>query len=93
MKTGKEGLVDNFPTPDELWQVVHEEQNIWRDKFNDIPYEDLGGTKPLRFYQEIAVNNALPAIADNKDKILLTLATGTGKTFIIAAILCALFDA
>ena len=82
MRTGKEGLVKRFPTPDELWNKVFEEQNEWRDKFNAVPYEDIGGTKPIRFYQEIAVNKALSAIADGKDRILLTLATGTGKTFI-----------
>ena len=55
MQTGKEGLVDRFLTPDELWNKVFEKENEWRDKFNNIPYEDIGGTKPLRFYQELAV--------------------------------------
>jgi len=97
MKTGEEGLVDNFPTPDELWSMIYpstpgaELVEAWRDKFNDIPFEDLGGTKPLRFYQEIAVNKALLAIADKKDRILLTLATGTGKTFIAFQIAWKLF--
>lgn len=82
MKTGKEGLVNNYLTPEELWNKTYEKQNEWRDKFNKIPYEDIGGTKPLRFYQELAVEKTLEAIADGKDKILLTMATGTGKTFI-----------
>jgi len=88
MQTGKECLVDRFLTPDELWNKafpkgsVTELVEVWRDKFNNIPYEDIGGTKPTRFYQELAVEKSLAAIADEKDRILLTLATGTGKTFI-----------
>lgn len=92
MKTGEEGVVATFPTPDELWNMVHEEQNQWRDTFNNIPFEDIGGTKPPYYYQEIAVNKALNAIADNKDRILLTLATGTGKTFIAFQIAWKLFQ-
>ena len=91
METGKESLIDCFPEPNELWNKVFEKQNEWRDKFNQIPFEDIGGTKPLRFYQEIAVNNALSAVADGKDRILLTLATGTGKTFIAFQIAWKLF--
>ena len=82
MKTGKEGLLAAFPSPDELWNKTFAVQNQWRDKFNQVPFEDVGGTKDVRYYQEIAVNNAMSAIADGRDRILLTLATGTGKTFI-----------
>lgn len=81
MSTGKEGLVKSFPTPDELWNKTFT-SNEWEEKFNPVPLEDIGGTKPPRYYQEIAVNNALEAISKNKDRILLTLATGTGKTAI-----------
>lgn len=92
MKTGAEGLVANFPTPDKLWQQIFSKHNEWRDKFNSIPFEELGGTKSTRFYQEIAVNNALASIADEKTRILLTLATGTGKTFIAFQIAWKLFQ-
>ena len=91
METGHEGLVNSFPRPDELWNKVFAKQNEWRDKFNQIPFEDIGGTKPIRFYQEIAVNKALSAIANGKNRILLTLATGTGKTFIAFQIAWKLF--
>lgn len=91
MKTGTEGLIDKFPTPDELWQQIFSEQNQWREKFNSIPFEEMGGTKTTRYYQEIAINNALSAIADGKQRILLTLATGTGKTFIAFQIAWKLF--
>jgi len=91
METGEEGLVDSFFTPDELWNKVFQKQNKWLDKFNQIPYEDIGGSKPIRFYQEIAVNKTLSALAVGKDRILLTLATGTGKTFIAFQIAWKLF--
>ena len=82
MKTGKEGLIFTFPSPDELWNKTFSTQNQWRDKFSKVPFEDVGGTKDVRYYQEIAVNNAMTAIAEDKPRILLTMATGTGKTFV-----------
>ncbi|MEK7598030.1 MAG: DEAD/DEAH box helicase family protein [Patescibacteria group bacterium] len=92
MKTGKEDDVLNFPTPEELWNKVFSDQNEWKEKFTTVPYEDIGGTKKMRYYQEIAVNNTLSAIAENKQRILLTLATGTGKTFIAFQIAWKLFQ-
>jgi type I restriction enzyme R subunit len=91
LKTGQEGLVDKFPSPEELWNKKFSDQNEWRDKFNAIPFEDIGGTKTTRYYQEIAVNNVMLAIAAQKQRILLTLATGTGKTFIAFQIAWKLF--
>nr|MBC8503845.1 DEAD/DEAH box helicase family protein [Chloroflexota bacterium] len=61
--------------------------------FDKIPYEDVGGSKSTRYYQEIAVNKTMSAIAEGKDRILLTLATGTGKTFIAFQIAWKLFHA
>lgn len=92
MQTGKEGLVDKFPSPEELWNKKFSDQNEWRDKFNAVPFEDIGGTKTTRYYQEIAVNNVMSAIAEKKQRILLTLATGTGKTFIAFQIAWKLFQ-
>jgi type I restriction enzyme R subunit len=92
MKSGKEGLIYRFPTPDELWSKVFSDQNEWKDKFNSIPFEDVGGTKNVRYYQEIAVNNTLASIAEEKQRILLTLATGTGKTFVAFQIAWKLFQ-
>jgi type I restriction enzyme, R subunit len=91
MKTGEEALVSAYPSPRELWDLTFEEQNTWQDKFNEIPFEDISGTKPPYYFQEIAVNKALEAIAAGKDRILLTLATGTGKTFIAFQIVWKLF--
>lgn len=92
MTTGKEQLVDRFPTPAELWNNAFAVQDDWRDKFNHTPFEDVGGTRPPRFYQEIAVNKTLDAVAKGKNRILLTLATGTGKTFIAFQIAWKLFQ-
>jgi type I restriction enzyme R subunit len=92
MKTATEGLVANYPSPDELWNKTFAIQNHWRDSFNKVPYEDVGGTKATRYYQEIAVSNTMETIADNKQRILLTLATGTGKTFIAFQIAWKLFQ-
>ena len=92
MKTGEEGLIAGFPTPETLWNKTFATQNEWWDKFNKVPFEDVGGTKGTRYYQEIAVNNTMNAIAENKQRILLTLATGTGKTFIAFQIAWKLFQ-
>ena len=92
MKTGTEGLVDSYLTPEELWNRTYAEENDWRDKFTDIPFEDKSGTWQLRYYQEIAVRKALEAVAANNDRILLTLATGTGKTAIAFQIAWKLFQ-
>jgi type I restriction enzyme R subunit len=92
MKTGQEGLVADFLTPDALWAKTFAVQNQWREKFDQIPFEDLGGSKGIRYYQEIAVNNTLNAVADDKQRILLTMATGTGKTFIAFQIVWKLYQ-
>lgn len=89
IKTGKEGIVDNYLSPDELWNRTFAIENEWRDKFASIPTEGAYGK---RFYQEIAINNTLEAIAQEKQRILLTLATGTGKTVIAFQIAWKLFQ-
>ena len=92
MKTGAEGLVTDYLTPEALWNKTYTVQNEWREKFSAIPFEDVGGTKGARYYQEIAINNALETVANNAQRILLTLATGTGKTFIAFQIAWKLFQ-
>ncbi len=91
MLTGREELVDRFPTPEELWDKTFSDQNEWRDKFAEIPFNDKGGTWKIRFYQEIAIQKTLEAVAQKKQRILLTLATGTGKTSIAFQIALKLF--
>jgi type I restriction enzyme R subunit len=91
MQSGAEGEVAAFPSPDELWAKTFAEANAWRDRFAGIPYEDKGGSHPGRYYQDIAIERVLQAMADGKNRILLTLATGTGKTFIAFQIAWKLF--
>ena len=91
-ETGEEGEVEAFPTPQELWQRTFAEENAWRDRFAAIPYPDKGGSWQIRFYQEIAVKRVLEAIVSGQNRILLTLATGTGKTSIAFQILWKLFQ-
>lgn len=92
MKSGEEGLVTDFLSPDELWNKTFAEQNDWREKFANVPFEDKSGSWQLRYYQEIAVQRTVEAIAQKKERILLTLATGTGKTAIAFQIAWKLFQ-
>jgi type I restriction enzyme R subunit len=91
MKTGKEETTFRYPTPDELWNMTFAEVNEWRDRFSAVPFEDKGGSHLSRYYQDIAVERVMEAIAKKKQRILLTLATGTGKTFIAFQIAWKLF--
>jgi type I restriction enzyme R subunit len=91
MQEGTEGELPRFPTPDELWNLTFAEANAWRDRFVAVPFEDKGGSHPSRYYQDIAVERVMEAIAENLQRILLTLATGTGKTFIAFQIAWKLF--
>lgn len=93
METGQEGELDSYPSPDELWGKTFATANAWRDRFAGIPYPDKSGTWAIRYYQETAVNRVLESIAHGKDRILLTLATGTGKTSIAFQIAWKLFNA
>jgi type I restriction enzyme R subunit len=93
MQTGREGEIPSFPTPDELWNRTFAKQNDWRDRFAAVPFPDKSGSWEIRFYQEIAVNRVLERISAGKDRILLTLATGTGKTSIAFQIAWKLFQA
>ena len=90
-QTGTEAEIANYPTPAELWSRIFATQNQWRDRFATIPFEDKGGSHPSRYYQDIAVERVMAAIADHRQRILLTLATGTGKTFIAFQIAWKLF--
>ena len=93
MEEGTEGETPCYPTPDELWNLTFVKANAWRDRFSAVPFEDKGGSHPSRYYQDIAVERVMEAIAENRQRILLTLATGTGKTFIAFQIAWKLFYA
>jgi len=99
MDTSVEGLVENYLHPDALWEKAFpkKEQTTfktsWHEKFINIPFEDKSGTWQLRYYQEIAINKCLEAIVSKQKRILLTLATGTGKTAIAFQLAWKLFQA
>ena len=88
----EEHFVTSYPSPEELWQRVYVPTNDLRDKLNTIPYYSDGVKQP-RYYQELAVRRVLEGIAKGEKRILLTLATGTGKTFIAFQIAWKLFEA
>jgi type I restriction enzyme R subunit len=96
MANGAEGEVASYPSPDELWQLTFAEVNSWRDRFAAVPFEDKGGTWQGRYYQDIAIARVLEAIEagpkSTNTRILLTLATGTGKTFIAFQLAWKLFQ-
>lgn len=83
--------VPMFPSPDDLWNLTFAEQNEWRDRFSAVPFEDKGGTLSSRYFQDIAVERVMESIAASEKRILLTLATGTGKTIIAFQIAWKLF--
>lgn len=98
MHTGEESLVDEFLSPDELWSLSFDVANQqpaytleWRRRFSETPLSTKGNWQP-RYYQENAINNVLEAIAAGDDRVLLTLATGTGKTSIAFQIAWKLFN-
>ncbi len=97
---GNERDIDRVPTPEELWEMLYgKEEKLhpvefnWQQKFYDIPFETKGGTWELRYYQQNAINKVLSAVANDQKRILLTLATGTGKTAIAFQIAWKLFQA
>ena len=108
MKTGSEGLVNEFLSPEHLWRKTYEVPSekipstadqtqikhieLWREKFAAVPFEDKSGSWQLRYYQEIAIQRVAEAVAQGKNRILLTLATGTGKTAIAFQIAWKLFQ-
>ena len=81
MKSGTGDYIDNFPTPESLFQESVDNLTSLKKQLLGVPFYLVGDKQP-RYYQEIAVNKAIEAIADDKKRVLLTLATGTGKTFI-----------
>lgn len=97
---GREDDIDEVPTPEELWNKLYkiEKQNNpnsfdWEQKFHKIPFETKGGSWELRYYQQNAINEVLKAVAAERKRILITLATGTGKTAVAFQIVWKLFHA
>ncbi|MGR4001011.1 MAG: DEAD/DEAH box helicase family protein [Alphaproteobacteria bacterium] len=91
-ETGEEGEINVWPSPDELWGMTYTEENPWRNKFGETPFEDKSGTWDIRYYQHIAIDRALEEIAAGQKRLLLTMATGTGKTAVAFQIAWKLFQ-
>ncbi len=94
--SGEEKLVDDSLSPDQCWALTFGKTEPdfasgWRKRFSTIPCETKSGSWAPRYYQENAINNALESIAKGEQRILLTLATGTGKTAIAFQIAWKLF--
>lgn len=85
MITGKERLLsmDEFPSPEELWKRYREARNMTESEAEIVTQEYFfkQGSKSPRYYQRIAINRAVEAIAKGQDRVLLVMATGTGKTY------------
>ena len=85
MITGKERDIslDEFPTKEELWTRFKEEQKLTPEQINAMvqPYYSSRETYPPRYYQRVAINRVVESIANGRPRILLLMATGTGKTY------------
>ena len=100
MHTGDERYIDRYPTPEALWHLTFNQTNppalsgaeVWRDRFAAVPFEDRSGTWEVRYYQHNAIKHVLEAIMQGRDRILLTMATGTGKTCIAFQLAWKLFQ-
>ena len=98
-RTKKDGIIereltlDEFPTQEELWNRYKEYKGITEEEEKVITYSyhyDKNSFSP-RYYQRIAINRTVEAVAKGKDRILLVMATGTGKTYTAFQIVYKLF--
>jgi type I restriction enzyme R subunit len=93
--TGVERKIDAFPSPAELWSRLRQGQTLSDDKkaeqlLTPCYYQP---EKRLRYYQEIAINRVVEAVLQGRPRILLTMATGTGKTLVAFQICWKLWNA
>lgn len=86
--------LDEFPTPEELWVRYKKEKNLTEEETNTItqPYYYMSAFKTPRYYQRIAINRTVEAVARGQKRILLVMATGTGKTFTAFQIIHRLYN-
>lgn len=88
---GKGDYIERFPSPDDLFNRITIYASDEQERLMVQPFDISGANQP-RYYQIVAVNRVLEAIASGKKRVLLTLATGTGKTFIAYQIVYKLFQ-
>jgi type I restriction enzyme R subunit len=92
--TGLESRIDSFPSPHDLWNRLRTAENLTEDRNAGRligPCYHLSGKTP-RYYQEIAINRAVQSVLQGKNRILLTMATGTGKTVVVFQIIWKLWN-
>ena len=94
--TGMERNLDAFPSPDELWGRLKGtfKFTTQKDETDALSryWQEAGGKSP-RYYQQVAINKAVNAVLEGQNRILLTMATGTGKTFVAFQIVYRLLKA
>jgi len=100
-RTASEGHIEHelalneFPSPAELWSRHTDATGIPTARLPVVsqPYHDDGSTKRPRYYQEIAINRAVEAVARGQNRLLLVMATGTGKTYVAFQVIWRLWKA
>jgi type I restriction enzyme R subunit len=101
LQEGTEGDVNRFPSPDELWEMCYpapkENYKVeiadWKRRFTEVPFPLYKGKYLPYYYQRVAIEKVLDAIAAKQQRLLLTMATGTGKTATAFHICWKLFQA
>lgn len=93
METAQEREVSVLPSPQELWDRSFSHESTLKTELVTVPTETNGGVFSGRYYQDRAVEAVLGALAEGQRRILLTLATGTGKTYIAFQLAWKLFQA
>ncbi|MDD2356673.1 MAG: DEAD/DEAH box helicase family protein [Thiovulaceae bacterium] len=88
---GKGQFIEEYPTPNELFERKYGKVEAKKETIITTPFHIEGTMKP-RFYQQIAVQKSIEAISNGNNRVLLTLATGTGKTYIAFQIVYRLFQ-
>lgn len=75
--------LDEFPSPETLWELYCQHKGIHQNARQTVeqPYYDDGSGRTPRYYQTVAINRTVEAVARGQNRILLVMATGTGKTF------------
>ena len=92
----RELALTEFPAPDELWELYQQWRGLSEPKSVKLveqPYYSDGSGKEPRYYQRVAINRAIEAIAKGQQRVLLVMATGTGKTYTAFQIIWKLWKA
>lgn len=92
----RELALDEFPAPDDIWAIYQQWKNIESEPQRSLitePYHTDGSGKEPRYYQRVAINRSIEAIAKGQNRIMLVMATGTGKTYTAFQIIWRLWKA